>query len=107
MPRYAVLGDHAPTSCPGSSKGAESLVGSLMDKLGDAAAKFGVNLEGPPLHLDPSHKTLMIAEAPTAEAMRDFVYEIGLNQFNNLAFYMVTPIPEMVAMSASWPKVYP
>ena len=107
MPRYAVLGDHPPTSCPGSSKGAEGLAEQMMEKMEEAAARLGVTFEGPPLHLDPSHRTLMLAEAPNAEALRDFIYDVGLNQFNNLDFYLVTPIPELVAKSAEWPKIFP
>ncbi len=106
MPRYAVLGDHPPTACPGSSKSAQLFAEDMMGKLAATAEKFGVNFEGPPLHLDPSHRTLALAEAPNAEALRDFIYEVGLNQFNNLDFYLVTPIPEMVAKSAEWPKPF-
>ena len=106
MPRYAVLGDHPPTACPGSSKAAQGFAEDMMGKMGGAAEKFGVNFEGPPLHLDPSHRTLLLAEAPNAEALRDFIYEVGLNQFNNLDFYLVTPIPELVEKSAGWPKPF-
>lgn len=107
MPRYAILGDHPPTACPGASKGAQAFAEeSLGQKLPAVAEKYGVQLEGPPLHLDPSHRTLMLAEAPTAEAMRDFLFEVGMNQFNNLDFYLVTPVPELVAKSAEWPKPF-
>ncbi|HVV74727.1 MAG TPA: hypothetical protein VHC43_01730 [Mycobacteriales bacterium] len=107
MPRYAVLGDHTPLACPGASKSAQAFAEEAMGKrMPEIAERLGVKLEGPPLHLDPSHRTLMLAEAPSAEVMRDFIFEAGLNQFNNLDFYMVTPIPEMIAKSAEWPKPF-
>jgi hypothetical protein len=107
MPRYAILGDHTPLSCPGSSKSAEAFAAeALGEKLPQLAEKLGVKLEGPPLHLDPSHRTLILAEAPNAEAMRDFVMESGLSQFNNLDFYLVTPVPELIQRTASWTKPF-
>jgi hypothetical protein len=107
MPRYAILGDHPPTACPGASKGAQAFAEeSLGEKMMGVAQKLGVQFEGPPLHLDPSHKTLILAEAPNAEAVRDLIFEVGLQLFNNLDFYLVTPIPELMEKSAAWPKPF-
>ena len=107
MPRYAILGDHTPLSCPGASKSAAAFAEEAMGKkLPALAEKLGVKFEGPPLHLDPSHRTLVLAEAPSAEVLRDLIFEAGLNQFNNLDFYMVTPVPELIQKSAEWEKPF-
>jgi hypothetical protein len=58
------------------------------------------------VHLDPAHKALMVFDAPTAESVRDLMYEAGFVQFTDMEFYMVTPLPELVAKADQFPTVF-
>ena len=58
------------------------------------------------IHLDPAHKALMLFEAPSAEVVRDLVYEGGFVQFTDMEFYMVTPVPELIAKAQNFPTVF-
>ena len=59
-----------------------------------------------PLHLDPSHRTLAIIEAPAIEAVNKWVVETGLFQWNTVEVTAVTPIEEMMALVMSQPVVF-
>ena len=106
MPQYALISDHTPLSCPAASKAAgkhaEEALGQRMPAL---AEKLDIEILQF-LHLDPGHKIFMLVEAPTAEAVRDLVYEGGLMQFNNIDFHLVTPIPEMVQRTKDWERPF-
>jgi hypothetical protein len=105
MPRYVIIADHTPLSCPGASKSAAKFAEEAFKRLPEVAQRLGVTLDVP-LHLDPSHKMLVLAEAPTAEALRDLIFEVGYSRFNNLDFYLVTPVPELIEKSAEWEKPF-
>jgi hypothetical protein len=106
MPQYAIIGDHTPLTCPGASKSAakhaEDALGKRMPEL---AQKLGVQVQQM-LHLDPSHKTFVLVEAPNAEAVRDVLFEGGFIAFNNIEFYLVTPVTELIQRSADWEKPF-
>lgn len=107
MPQYAILADHSPSTCPGASKSAakhaEEALGKKMPEL---TQKLGVQVIQH-LHLDPSHKTFMLVEAPTAEAVRDLIFDSGFMQFNNVDFHLVTPLSEMIQRTADWDRPFP
>jgi len=48
----------------------------------------------------------MLFEAPSAEVVRDLLYEGGFVQFTDMEFYLVTPVPELVARSLDFPTVF-
>lgn len=106
MPKYAILADHTPLTCPGSSKSAAAHAQvALGQRMPELAQKLGVEVLQN-LHLDPSHKTFMLVEAPSAEAVRDLLFDGGFLQFNNIEFHLVTTIDEIVQRSMSWDRPF-
>lgn len=106
MPQYAIIADHTPLTCPGSSKSAEK---HAMDALGNRMPKLMADLGVTiiqNLHLDPSHKTFILLEAPNAEAVRDVIFDSGFLQFNNIDFHLVTPIEELVQRTQTWDRPF-
>ena len=91
MPKYVVISNHPPMSCPSAN--------AVLKERGE---KLGVDI--PPLmekhhvkpetilHLDPGHKVLWVVEAPNAEAVRDMIYDGGLSQWNDFDFYMASSL---------------
>ena len=106
MPQYAIIADHTPLTCPGSSKSAarhaQEALGKRMPEL---AEKLGVEVQLN-VHLDPSHKSLLLVEAPNAEAVRDLIFDSGFLQFNNMDFYLVQPIADLIQRSQDWERPF-
>lgn len=59
------------------------------------------------IHLDPNHMAFMLFEAPSAEAVRDFVVQGGFDAFLDCHLYLVTPIPEVLKSAGNSPIFYP
>jgi hypothetical protein len=108
VPKYVVLADHTPDICPSSNartraRAFEGLSPENMAKLmGDLGLTFAVE----PMHLDPSHRTITIAEAPNIEAVVKFVNESGLSQWNTVEVCPTTPISEMMARMEESPIIF-
>lgn len=107
MPQYVVLQHHTPGDCPISSKGAREWMKKILPEVEGNAKKFGVKFVVPYIHLDPSHKGLMLLEAPNAEAIRDFLMQAGFFHILDMELYLVTPLSEFVKDVDKIPTVYP
>ena len=108
MPRYCILADHAPNICPSSNgktraRAMEALAPDAMQRVAQAV---GLTFVVDPLHLDPSHRTVAVVDAPTVEAVAQFVYETGLAQWNTVEVAPMTPVSEMMARVNDFPVVY-
>jgi hypothetical protein len=108
MPQYVVLADHTPDLCPTSNAKtrARAMEGLNPDAQQKALKASGVTLVFGPMHLDPSHRTVVACEAPSVEAVVQFVYESGLFQWNTVEVSPITPIEEMMGNLQDWPIVY-
>jgi hypothetical protein len=54
--------------------------------------KHGVKVLVGPLHLDPAHKVLVVSEAPSAEALRDYLMQSRLAELQEFELYLTTPL---------------
>lgn len=108
MPRYAILADHSPDICPGSNarSRARAMEGVGPDNLKKVADSVGLEFVVEPLHLDPGHRVIAVAEAPTIEAVTEFVYQTGLSQWNTVEVVPVTPIGEMMGRLFEFPTIF-
>ena len=48
----------------------------------------------------------MLFEAPSAESVRDLLFEGGFMQFTEMELFLVTPLPELVARVGEFPTVF-
>jgi hypothetical protein len=108
MPRYALLADHTPDICPASNAKtrARAMEGLSPENTAKVTQALGIQIIIGPLHLDPSHRTLAIVEAPAIEAVTKFVLETGMFQWNTVEVCPVTPIEEMMPVIMQMPTVY-
>ena len=106
MPQYAILQSHPPGDCPVSSKAARQWFKKIFPEIENVAKQFGVKFVVPYIHLDPAHKALLLLEAPSAEAARDFVARAGFVQFTDMEFYLTTPVAELYRQIDDLPTVY-
>jgi hypothetical protein len=105
MPRYGILASHEPNSCPGANQQVREFAEAILVRMDEISKKHGVEM-GELLHLDPSHMTFGTATAPSIEAVRDFVLEACLDQWNNVQVYPVTPVQELMQVMAERPRLY-
>ncbi len=107
MPQYAVVQSHNPSDCPIASKGAREWMNKMFPQMDSIAKKHGVKFVVPYMHLDPAHKGLLLLEANSAEAVRDFIVQAGLFHILNSELYLVTPISQLLKEASGIPTVYP
>ena len=105
MPQYAILQSHPPDNCPMANAKVRAHALANLPQLDDKAKAKGITITVN-VHLDPAHKALMIMEGPSAEAVRDLIFEAGFMQFTDSELYLVTPLPELVAKVGDFPTVY-
>ena len=108
MPQYVLFADHTPDLCPSSNAKvrARALDGLSPDNVEKVAEALGMKFVLSPLHLDPSHRTLAVIEAPAIEAVNKWVIETGMFQWNTVEVSAVTTIDEMMPIVMSQPVVF-
>jgi len=69
MPRYVLLADHSPDLCPSSNAKtrARMMEGLNPENAEKVAQALGLETIFGPLHLDPSHRTIAVFDAPAIE----------------------------------------
>lgn len=105
MEQYAVIGNHPPDNCPMANKAVREFAKKTYAKLPKLSKQYNVKILMD-IHLDPGHKSLMIFEAPNAEAVRDLLVMAGFPYFLDLEFYLVTPIDQLLKHVEDMPTLY-
>ena len=108
MPQYVLLADHNPEVCPGSNarSRARALEGLSPENAERVARSLDLRTIFGPMHLDPSHRTLAVFDAPSVEAVNTWIIETGLFQWNTVEVSAVTPIEEMMPIILAAPIVF-
>lgn len=105
MPQYAAIGSHPPDNCPMTNKAVRAFAKKTYAQLPELSKRYGVKVLSD-IHLDPGHKAFMLFEAPSAEAVRDFLVMGGFTHFLDIEFYLVTPIKEILAHADEIPTLF-
>ncbi len=97
MPVSAIRTNHESNNCPSTNARvrdfARRAMGEQMPKLmTDLKVRFVLE----PLHLDPGHEVVAVAEADSIETVCRLVQESGLAHFNNVQVYPTTPVAELM-----------
>ena len=106
MTQFVLIQSHTPDMCPIASERARKAYGPDPGPLMGLAQKLGVKLlAGPMASLD--HRTFVVMESPTADAVRDFVIQSGLVQWNTTEVIPVAGMESMLKEMASTKPVHP
>jgi hypothetical protein len=105
MPKYVVISNHPPMSCPSANKVLRGLSDSLGKDLPAMMQKHKITPQVI-LHLDPGHKIVWVVDAPAAEAVRDFAYDSGLSRWNDFEFYMASSIEDVTSWIQNLPTIW-
>jgi hypothetical protein len=93
--QYVILGQHPPDLCPTSNVKTRERVGQMMTQMEAAQQKHQVRVLSGHV-LGASHRMVALTEAPTVEAVRDFVMETGLVQWNSVEIYPSWALDEAI-----------
>lgn len=105
MPKYVVISNHPPNSCPSGNKVLKELGKNLGNDIPVSLQKHKMKAEVI-LHLDPGHRVLWVLDAPSAETVRDWVYEAGLSRWNDFEFYMTSSLEDISKIVEKLPNVW-
>jgi hypothetical protein len=105
MPTYVVISNHPPNSCPSANQELRKRGRKMQEALEPLLKKHKVK-PATILHLDPGHKILFVLEAPSAEAVRDVLYEGGFMQWNDFEFYMTSTLEGILGIVEKLPPVW-
>jgi len=105
MPKYVVISNHPPNTCPSANKVLRAATKNMDKDLEPLMKKYKIKPDVV-LHLDPGHKMVWVIEAPMAESVRDFVYAAGLSQWNDFEFYMASTLEEVTSWTEKLPTIF-
>ena len=105
MPKYVVISNHPPNSCPSSHTKLRERNQNLPADIQPLLQKHGIKPEVI-VHLDPGHKVLWVLEAPSSEAVRDMIYDGALQQWNDFEFYMASSMEWIMDKISKQPLVW-
>ncbi len=104
MPKYVVISNHPPASCPSANKVLREEGNSLGMNMPPMLEKHKIKAEVV-FHLDPGHKIVWVLDAPSAEAVRDFIYDSGFSRWNDFEFYMASSLEEVTSWIQHLPTI--
>ncbi len=79
--QFVIVAEHSPESCPTSNKQIRDLMREGAKQIPDLAKKLGVEIITLRV-LGPDHQFIGVVEAADIEAVRDFLMQSRLVQFN-------------------------
>ncbi len=97
---YVALMRHSPESCPASNAKVRERVEQAMGGMEAAGKKHQVKLKSSHVKL-AGHLVVLIFEAPSIEAVQNFLIEGGMVQWNDVEIYPSVSMEE--AMQATTP----
>lgn len=86
MAKYVVIASHGPSECPGASAQMGEVFVKLMTNGPAIAAKYQVQA-GEILHLGPSHRLMFMFEAPSADALNEYLTESRLADVQDVQLF--------------------
>jgi hypothetical protein len=93
--QYVILGQHPPDLCPTSNAKTRQRIEQMMTQMEAAQKRHQVSVRSGHV-LGTSHRLVVFTEAPNVEAVRDFVMETGLIQWNSVEIYPAWDLDEAV-----------
>lgn len=105
MPKYVVISNHPPNSCPSANAKLRERGEKLGTDIPRSLEKYKMKADAI-FHLDPGHKVLWVLDAPSSEVVRDMIYEAGLEQWNDFEFYMASSMEWITNLIQKQPTIW-
>ena len=98
MATFAVIAEHPPELCPTSNAQTRQMMREGAPQIPQLAEQLGVDIVTLRV-FGPDHILLAVVEANDIEAVRDFLFQSRLIQWNTTNVYATYSLEEAVAMT--------
>jgi hypothetical protein len=103
--QFVIMAVHSPEMCPTSNSKIREMMRAGAKEIPNLAAKLGlkiitINVFG------PDHKVLAVVEADGIDAVRDFVWESRLMQWNTVNINATYSMEEALAKADQLPAMF-
>jgi hypothetical protein len=95
MPTFAVIAEHPPELCPSSNAQTRQRLKAGAGQIPQLAEQLGVDIVT--LRVGPDHIVLAVVEADDIEAVREFILQSRLIQWNTTKIHATYSIDEAIA----------
>lgn len=103
--QFVVIAKHAPELCPTSNAKIRQLMKEGAKQIPEVAKKLGVKIITINVY-GPEHEILALVEAADIEAVREFVMQSRLIQFNTTAVHATWTLEEALAKADALPAIF-
>jgi hypothetical protein len=102
---YVALALHSPEACPSSNAKVRERAQQAMGRMEEIGKKHQVKLKSAHV-LGPKHLIVFIFEAAGIEAVRDFIRESGIIQWNDTELYPSQTMQEAMQAASSLAPIW-
>ena len=102
--QFVVVAQHAPESCPASNTQIRELMREGAQQIAELAARLGVDIITFRV-LGPDHELIAVVEATDIEAVRDFLLQSRLMQWNTVTVRATWSMEDALARAESVPAL--
>ena len=103
--QFVILAKHSPDLCPTSNAQVRALMKEGMKLIPDLARKLGLEIITIRV-FGPDHIVMAVVEAQGIEAVRDFMFESRLIQWNTTRVHATYSMEEALAKSEALPAMF-
>jgi hypothetical protein len=103
--QFVIIAEHGPELCPMSNAKVRDLAKQTVGDMPDLAEKLGVNLITTSV-FGPDHVIHTVAEADNIEAVREFVMQSRLAQWNTTRIHATWSMEEAMRKADELPTVF-
>jgi hypothetical protein len=96
MATFAVIAEHPPDLCPTSNARTRQMMNEGAPQIPQVAERLGVHIVTLRV-FGPDHIMLAVVEANDIEAVRDFIFQTGLIQWNTTNIHATYSMEEALA----------
>jgi hypothetical protein len=105
MGTFAVIAEHPPELCPTSNARTRQMMKEGAPQIPRLAEQLGVDIVTLRV-FGPDHIVLAVVEASDIEAVRDFIFQTGLIQWNTTNIYATYSMEEALARADDMETIF-
>jgi hypothetical protein len=103
--QFVVIAEHPPELCPMSNGKIRDLMKQMAMEMPNLASKLGVNIVTTNV-FGPDHVIYTVADADSIDAVRDFVMESRLAQWNKTQIHATWSMEEAMSKIEDMPTIF-
>ena len=105
MGTFAVIAEHPPELCPTSNARTRQMMKEGAPQIPHLAEQLGVDIVTLRV-FGPDHIVLAVVEADDIEAVRDFIFQTGLIQWNTTSIHPTYSMDEALARADDMEAIF-